>query len=1164
MNPIETRESIVRYLERSLFGPKHGEASNWLGKNSPHELVIKDGVTWDQPRPVGHWVNEENEEVLATPPFFVYGVGILFPKISAKVQSEIDGLLASIALNDSDDDSGSSLKVSELDEDDAEADIDDGVQSAESTTRPRSMAISIRVPIGLESISVELSGGTYSAINVLQQQDSWWSRKAHFEHQTISVLESNETQISFANVTLTLGASIRRLDADTKIATIWIRNDTVAADATEFSSKCLFQTSLSLLADEILPYDQLDSEQITSLDLLYRDELRLATGHGIDAVAEKDGSKWRIKSSALPTVRLQGLTPDVPYAVGMVDLAEFNSDAINSINNLIQDYELWISEKEQDVSSLPSEYSQVANQHLAGCRDFLKRIRAGWGLVQSNEDVQKVLRDMSMAMNRQRIAYNAPLRKVESFSKAVNDFVVAGDNPHFLHDDFEFTKQNQSRWRAFQIAFILASLEKVLNPADESGAPVDVIWMPTGGGKTEAYLGLAGFVILWERLKCSKLEDDIQNKQFTKVFMRYTLRLLTSQQLTRAASLICALEITRQANPDLYGTNVIRIGAWLGSATSPNDYDSAGKLYGKILKNASEGKSFMMTRCPWCGTQMGEVFGDQIAGYRKVAHPANIRIKRVIACCPSKDCQFTFEEVQNTHNTLFKGIPVFEVDEDIYASPPDFVVGTLDKVARIAWVPKAQSLFGLRKGERKAPAPRLFIQDELHLIAGPLGSIDGAFEALLEHLCLAEGGSRPVIVASTATTKNFENQLDKLYGRSGALIPPPGLEISDSFFAKREANDAGKIYVAVCASGYGSNLSAQTKVLGMLAHAGGILRNLGEKSDPWWTNIVFFSSRRALGQLHSQIETGLRSVISRLRTIGGASSGPKVDPGRTNNDSIDDAGFRPTRLISNLKQLTSTSSDNLNQVLDNLSLSVEDSAEQVIDICLATSMIEVGLDVPRLGLMTVIGQPKSASQYIQVSGRVGRSAKCPGLIVTVLAPHNVRDRSHYEGFSDWHHRLYASVENSSVTPFTSRALERSAPSVLTALLRIFGDEKSVKISYEKYWDSAIEVLMNRAQSLGSQAEESLTAILVQLKRLITSPDAFASVWDKHYGNNQFFVYGADDVIPPERIDSAHWRILNSMRNVEGDSGFRMQQVAMPVRENDQEDQASRDSKDFEL
>jgi hypothetical protein len=1131
-NPLEMRESIIFALKRSLVGPAGPNESAWLGSPSPLG-VVTDDFAWDEQYPIGPWVNSEGEEVIQTPPVFVYGVGILYPEISDE-----DAELANVELekvltdemsgNDAIDPPTEAIGVDVVA---GEASIDDESAPVESLTRPRTFAISLRVPISESEIELELLGGTYVETAVSNQRNPWWSRNSVSIKTKVDVSISNSKVHNIGSLVVTVGAEVKVQDRDTKIITVWIRNDSKAQSSMEISAKSLFQAEIRITAKELIPYDTVTSEKTGSLELLYRNFSRMAVGHGVDANANFTGGKWHINTESLPVAVVDSLTPDISndgqsYAIGMLDLSQGCVNIQGAISRLLLDYGDWIKRKYDEIPNLPVQFQGIAEAHLKSCEDFIKRIRAGWDLACQNLDVEQVLTDMSAAMNEQRIAYSAELREVTQANKSAP---VRVEGKKAVSD-----RGAQSYWRPFQIAFILASISSIVDPSVEDSSEVDVIWMPTGGGKTEAYLGLAGFTILWERLAASKARKTYANRSYTKILMRYTLRLLTAQQMTRAASLICALELIRQKQVSGYGQNEIRVGAWLGSATSANRRVDALENITKLLNERTDAKKFMLTRCPWCASEMGHVLPSGIAGYRKTPMPTGNAF-RVLAYCPDTNCPFSYREITENGKKKYLGLPVFEVDEDIYQWPPDFIVATVDKVAQMSWRPDAQRIFGLKNGSRtngdgsKTPAPRLFIQDELHLIAGPLGSIDGAFEAMLEHLCEVDGGLRPVIVASTATTKNFEEQLNNLYGRSGRLVPPPGLDISDSFFARRDEKTPGKAYVGVCATGYGSALNSQTRVVSILSHSAGILENAGENVDAWWTNIIFFSSRRSLGQLQSQIETNVKSLMRKLRQWSGVKSGRKYK----------DEDFAPTRNLYNLSQLTATSSEDVGEVLEHLSRA--NSNEKAIDVCFATSMIEVGLDVQRLGLMTVIGQPKSASQYIQVSGRVGRDINRPGIIVTVLSPQNVRDRSHYEGFLSWHERLYASVETSSVTPFTSRALERSGPSVMAAMLRILGDKDGVSKSVDVAWDSVAEVLLKRAGRLGAEAVENTKNQLVELKRIADSEEVRQKnySWDQWNGKSVHFIYPAETPIPPERASGAFWKVLNSMRSVELDAGFQM-------------------------
>jgi len=602
---------------------------------------------------------------------------------------------------------------------------------------------------------------------------------------------------------------------------------------------------------------------------------------------------------------------------------------------------------------------------------------------------------------------------------------------------------------------------------------------------------------------------------------------------------VCALELIRREQPAVFGGSEIRIGAWLGGSVTPNSRKAAVSQLRKLCKEGkkSGSPSFLLVRCPWCGTDINDDAGKPV-GYRVV--PVG-KEERVLAYCPDPTCEFHIRDVVGARGAVIpRGIPFLEVDDDIYAQPPDFVVGTIDKTARIPWKPETQSLFGLnhRKGgadpkKRQADAPALFIQDELHLISGPLGTIDGVFEIPLEEYCRQSGGRAPVYVAATATTKNFEGQAEALYRRPARLIPPPGLTIDNSFFARRDSTGPGKVYVGVCATGSISGLDTQTTTLGSLAFHAAVLgtERMGATTDPWWSNVVFFSSRKALMLLSSAAATSLGQRIKRFRALSGRRSGRKVLGGPT--DGHADRPLRKNR------ELTATSSDDINQVLDELSIALP--SDDVIDLCMATSMIEVGLDVSRLGLMTVIGQPKTASQYIQATGRVGRSADAVGLVVTVFKTTTPRDLAHYEGFTHWHRRMYASVESASVTPFTREALQRSLPSYMAGMLRMLHSGCAVAPSLAN-WRSAVDRLIAHIPATMTKEQSNVHSVAADLHQTASSPDATACEWDQFCGNSEPLMFGADAEIPPHRISTPFWRVMNSMRNVDADSLVNLKSV----------------------
>ena len=544
---------------------------------------------------------------------------------------------------------------------------------------------------------------------------------------------------------------------------------------------------------------------------------------------------------------------------------------------------------------------------------------------------------------------------------------------------------------------------------------VELIWFPTGGGKTEAYLGLAAFSIFMRRLAGPE-DSGVQ------VLMRYTLRLLTAQQFQRASSLICAMEHLRRKCPEELGNNPFSIGIWLGGTTTPNRRVEATKKLQALKKNPKNAENaFILTHCPWCRAQIGPIEypgrkprnAPEVLGYERQGKTV------VFKCSDKRNCEFR------------GGLPVYVIDEDIYDFRPDLVIGTVDKFAMLTWRPEARALFGLSKtGKQEFSPPGLIIQDELHLISGPLGSMVGLYEALIEELCTDrrhEWSVKPKIVSSTATIRRYADQIKALYARNDvALFPPPGLDAGDSFFArfssKRDGSlDRGRKYIGVHAPGLGSMQTVQVRSFCSLLQAP--VEMSAESRDPWWTLLVFFNSLRELGTTLSLFQSDIQDY---LRVVGNR-TGKK---------------FSELRRLRHIKELTGRlRSSEVPRAISDLETSCSSaSGGTAVDVCLASNIIEVGIDIDRLSIMAVVGQPKTTSQYIQVTGRVGRRwQERPGLVVTLYGASKPRDRSHFEQFRTYHSRLYAQVEPTSVTPFSPPVLDRALHAIMSGYVRQRGD-----------------------------------------------------------------------------------------------------------------------------
>jgi hypothetical protein len=655
------------------------------------------------------------------------------------------------------------------------------------------------------------------------------------------------------------------------------------------------------------------------------------------------------------------------------------------------------------------------------------------------------------------------------------------------------------RWRPFQLAFLLMNLVGMAEPTDGDRDTIDLLFFPTGGGKTEAYLGLAAYTLVLRRLRHG---GSIESAGMS-VLMRYTLRLLTLDQLGRASTLICALELERRKDPKLLGQWPFEIGLWVGQSGTPNklghkgDNDDNSARSRVLAWTGGDNKPIPIDNCPWCGTELGKasLLDDHPPNARGVFwllpdadNPKELRVK-----CRNRRCAFTGDST----------LPLVAVDEMLYQRLPAFVIATVDKFAALPWVGATGKLFGRvthaqpgkgffgpSDGSDQAGGllpqglepPDLIIQDELHLISGPLGSMGGLYEAVIDELCArqvetANGPQivRPKIVASTATVRRASQQMQALFGRSStpAVFPAPGPDRRDSFFSYTApvTEAEGRIYLGVSAPGRNIKALLLRVGLALMSTAQKLYaqaekeRKAREKRgedkgpnpvDPYMTFLGYFNTIKELGITRRLLEEEVSSLLT------------TYDQRRRLNET---SSRYARRKIADPIELTSrvpTSEVSTNKAWLELSF---DSDKQRVDTALATNMISVGLDISRLGLMVMLGQPKTTAEYIQASSRVGRDDQRPGLVVVLLNPNRPRDRSHYERFSFWHSVFYRDVEATSVTPWSSRALQRGLPAITVALARHLSPELSWARDAGNA-DAIDAVQAEVAQRLGDRARRS--------------------------------------------------------------------------------------------
>jgi len=818
--------------------------------------------------------------------------------------------------------------------------------------------------------------------------------------------------------------------------------------------------------------DPVTREENESMAMVYRRYVEFAVGHGgsvhVEGVSEDGQSASRICTRAIP--RYEVPQQDFPTAednedlqglvLDMKELSEVPDGQFGAtIGLLCAAYKNWI-EKERarmaDPKSLLSKHEKAAKRAIARCEETLKRIQTGIDLLDANPMAATAFRFANQAMRQQRV-HSIFARQVRRQERKVEDGYADIDEA-----------KNRS-WRPFQLAFLLLNLPSCTNlhhpdRSDKTKAIADLLWFPTGGGKTEAYLGLAAYVMALRRLEGER--EGRSGEHGVAVLMRYTLRLLTLQQFQRATALICAAELIRQSDIGRWGEAPFRIGLWVGMGATPNTTKQA--LEATAAKRGSQpmsgsGSPLQLTSCPWCGTTIS-------SGKDLFVYAGMDKINRTLVYCGDDLGRCPFSQRQSPD----EGIPALVVDEEIYRHPPTLLIATVDKFAQMPWKGAVQMLFGQvngicpRHGFRSpeiedsmshprrgnlpavksrphAPLrpPDLIIQDELHLISGPLGSMVGLYETAVDELCSWEVDGtkvRPKVIASTATIRRASVQVHKLFLRKVNVFPPHGLDINDNFFSlQREPHPAnpGRRYLGICGVGRRYPVVLIRVYVALLAAAKRLYDQYDAAVDPWMTLVGYFNSIRELGGTRRLVEDDIRTRLRDADIRGLAKRRPPILEELTSRRS----GVDIPKILDRLEVGFSHADDRYREDMRKRGLVVD--KPDPLDVVLATNMISVGVDIDRLSLMAVAGQPKTTAEYIQATSRVGRNH--PGLVCTVFNWARPRDLSHYERFEHYHSTFYQQVEALSVTPFAPRALDRGLSGVLVALIRLMSEELNANL-----------------------------------------------------------------------------------------------------------------------
>ncbi len=1045
-------------------------------------------------------------------------------------------------------------------EDNADEEAAPDQASARTAFFPSSIGLSVLVPPGVTELAATVTWGDYEPETVDPKEgepprsatERIWRRSPHRETVTVPLPKPDDKprQVEVPRSGgLRLVAAVRDVQIEgeagvptgTRAVAVFLVNHRSAAADEEKDRAYAFQSGLSLNCAQGFVArpnprrgSQSDWDERTG-DVQFRDAFEYAVGHGVAAEWKaENGLCSHVATTWTPRAEVEVVEPaDIPgVELQMESLAERGVTTLAAVLAPLTDsLGVWIR-NQRDRLPITPERRAIAEEMLKRAEFARNRIAAG-------------------------IASLADPQVLEAFQLANRGMAMAARQREAQARRIETSATTPPAWRPFQLAFILMNLPGLADPSSPDREVVDLLFFPTGGGKTEAYLGLAAITLVLRRLRLPGLAAA-----GVSVLMRYTLRLLTLDQLGRAATLICALELLRRSDVPKLGEWPFEIGLWVGRAATPNrmgkkgdsDENCARRKVNAYLSGSTSLTPIPLENCPWCGTKFTT---NSFKLVPNSDNPIDLRVH-----CARRGCDFSGDSP----------LPIVTVDEPIYRRLPCFIIATVDKFASLPWTGQVGAFFGRverydkngfygpcdpAQGQRlpvdRLPPPDLIIQDELHLISGPLGTVAGLYEAAIDELATVRVNGkriRPKIVASTATVRRAERQIRALFGRSAVeIFPPASPNRRDSFFARTAAAEDKypRLYLGLAAPGRSLKVLMLRSALALL---GAVQRayaaNGGDKldpnpADPYMTLVGYFNALRELGGSRRIVEDEVNARLSRYSERKRVGEGEGLFADRQIRDEVVELTSRePTSKVADHKMRLALSFTRANE-------------KERVDVALATNMISVGLDITRLGLMVVLGQPKSSAEYIQATSRVGRDWKRPGLVVTLLNVHKPRDRSHFERFAGYHASFYRAVEATSVTPFAPRAIDRSLAAVVVGLARqghapLTPPMGAGELPEQRaQLDFVLEAIMRRGEThdpdlSAAQAEELRSKLRGRIQDLLDSWSKIAMEKRQHGSRLEYqteegsapplLIQPLDPAIATRSQDERKFKAYRSMRDVE--------------------------------
>lgn len=742
---------------------------------------------------------------------------------------------------------------------------------------------------------------------------------------------------------------------------------------------------------------------------------KTVNGIGTNCSVEFDKENNKLISNNIPIYYQKRLKTRDDLAIKFDDLI---NDPINTLNKIASkmDDELikWNRDYENRKDNLVEDRSLLTSAQ----NEFLKEIKG------FNFEIDRFKYGIEQIKNRDMVR--------QSF---VN-----------MNKAFKTTSSKYDSWRLFQIVFIVSLIpDLIVNHYGEDDVDksfiekVDLLYFPTGGGKTEAFIGCVVFLLFFDRIRGKKVG--------VSSFIKYPLRLLSVQQIDRLANVLAAAEIIRQQNEDIFPGDRFSLGYFVGDNNTPNELsiDKINNFSGKTQDQLDE-ELRILDICPFCKNKSVNIKLDT----------DSLRLKHI---CRTAGCTSGGE------------LPIYIVDREIYRYLPSVIISTIDKIASIGVQSNFRNILGEviyecpvhgytskpKCTERELctcdvqsfqevslydPAPSLIVQDELHLIRESLGTFNSHYETLMQHMIseLISQKKKLKIIGATATISKFESHILALYNKEGVRFPCKSPTLGKNFYSYTDDNDINRIIISYAPFG--------RAILNSVVYS---LKYLRKVVWNYYNNIELV--RNIPGISLDSDEEALELVKDYWIFL--QYNNVKMDGNRVIN-AVDNI-MNPQLLDEgctipfDIRKMTGDETfQSVRQILSEI-----ENNEDVFDgvnLIAATSMISHGVDADRFNMMMFFGMPNNTAEYIQAYSRAGR--KYPGIIIDIIRPTREKDMSYLKYFVKFHEYKDILVEPVPVNRWASKAVEKTLSGILSAILMNHYDLK-YQFEYRNLYDMKV-------------------------------------------------------------------------------------------------------------